>query len=159
MPDRKGVQGCEGCDKPDDYNFGVSFPSLPAGFTLTTGSWPDLKPAARAVRHAVFVVEQGIPVELEWDEWDAHSLHALVFDAARHPVGTGRLLPAAFDAAAPASGHIGRMAVLASARGTGVGAAILRTLMQAAPTKGFRDIVLHAQSDAVAVLHAPWLPG
>ena len=119
---------------------------LPAGFTLTIGPWLALKPAARAVRHAVFVVEQGIPVELEWDEWDATSLHAVVFDANHAPAGTGRLLPAAFEPDAPATGHIGRMAVLAEVRRAQVGSAILLALMRAAATKGFRDIVLHAQS-------------
>ena len=122
------------------------FAQIPAGFTLTVGTWAELKPAARTVRHAVFVVEQGIPVELEWDEWDDTSLHAVVLDPNRLPVGTGRLLPAAFDPDAPATGHIGRMAVLAAARRTQVGSAILLALMRAAPTNGFRDIVLHAQS-------------
>lgn len=101
------------------------------------------------MRHAVFVVEQGIPVELEWDQWDDTSLHAAVLDANRLPVGTGRLLPPAFDAAAPATGHIGRMAVLAPMRRAQVGSAILIALMRAAPAKGFRDIVLHAQSYVV----------
>ena len=101
------------------------------------------------MRHAVFVEEQGIPVALEWDEWDEASLHAVVFDVsgtAPSPVGTGRLLPPAFDPGASASGHIGRMAVLAGVRRAGLGSAILLALMKAAPTKGFRDIVLHAQS-------------
>ena len=133
-----------------DYNFAVplqpSLQSLPAGTTLITGTWAEQKPAARAVRHAVFVVEQNIPVALEWDEWDDLSLHAVVFDAARHPVGTGRLLPASFDRTFPHTGHIGRMAVLGHARRAGVGGALLRALMAAAPARGFRDIVLHAQS-------------
>ena len=147
-----------------DYNFCVSFPlhslhlpahlsvpalQLPAGFTLATGSWADLKPAARAVRHAVFVVEQGIAVALEWDQWDDTALHAVVFDDVRAPVATGRLLPSAFDPAAPATGHIGRMAVLASSRRARLGSVILLALMKAAPTKGFGDIVLHAQSYVV----------
>ena len=95
---------------------------------------------------AVFVIEQNIPVELEWDEWDDGSLHAVAASAAGDPVGTGRLLPASFDLRSPATGHIGRMAVLASARGHGVGSAILQALMQAAPKQGFTGVVLHAQS-------------
>ena len=95
---------------------------------------------------AVFVVEQNIPMEIEWDEWDESSLHAVAFDGGGAPIGTGRLLPAHFDSNAPATGHIGRMAVLASARRSGVGGAILQALMQAAPVHGFTDIVLHAQS-------------
>ncbi len=129
-----------------DYNFAVPLPLLPAGTTLITGTWAELKPAARAVRHAVFVVEQNIPVALEWDEWDDQSLHAVVFDAAREPVGTGRLLPAAFDRVAADTGHIGRMAVLGTMRRSGVGGALLQALMAAAVAQGFREIVLHAQS-------------
>ena len=116
---------------------------------LVTGGWAALKPAARAVRHAVFVVEQNIPIELEWDEWDDTSLHAVVFDAQQQALGTGRLLPAGFDPNAPHTGHIGRMAVLAATRRSGVGGAILQALMQAAPAHGFADIVLHAQSYVV----------
>lgn len=129
-----------------DYNFAVPLPPLPAGTTLITGTWAELKPAARAVRHAVFVVEQNIPVALEWDEWDDLSLHAVAFDAARNPVGTGRLLPPSFDSDASHAGHIGRMAVLAPMRRTGVGGALLQALMAAAPAQGFSQIVLHAQS-------------
>ena len=107
-------------------------PGLPPGYALSLGAWPQSKNAARAVRMAVFVIEQNIPVELEWDEWDETSLHAIVFDAARQPVGTGRLLPPLFDPAAPTTGHIGRMAVLAAARRYGIGGAILQALMLAA---------------------------
>ena len=98
---------------------------------------------------AVFVVEQNIPVELEWDQWDDGSLHAVAASAAGDPVGTGRLLPASFDLRSPATGHIGRMAVLASARRHGVGSAILQALMQAAPKQGCTGVVLHAQSYVV----------
>ena len=134
----------------DDYNFNVSSPSQirphSAHFSLVTGPWSESKPAARAVRHAVFVIEQQIPIALEWDDWDATSLHAVAYDAERNPIGTGRLLPAAFDQTSPTTGHIGRMAVLASARRGGIGGAILQALMQAAPAYGFTGIVLHAQS-------------
>ena len=119
---------------------------MPPGFSLVTGGWDALKPAARAVRHAVFVIEQQIPIALEWDEWDDPSLHAVVFDAQQQPIGTGRLLPSAFDKASPHTGHIGRMAVLASLRRGGIGGALLQALMQVAPAQGFRDVVLHAQS-------------
>jgi len=111
---------------------------------LLLGNWEEVGAQARAVRTAVFIVEQGIAVEEEWDEWDARALHAVAFDARGEPVGTGRLLPPAFDADAR-TGHIGRMAVLASARKSGVGGAILQALMRAAPAQGFAVIVLHAQ--------------
>ena len=110
------------------------------------GPWAACKIDARVVRTAVFVVEQSIPIELEWDEWDATSLHAVAVNPAGEPIGTGRLLPASFDSGSPATGHIGRMAVIASARRHGVGSAILQELMQAAPKQGFTSVVLHAQS-------------
>lgn len=117
----------------------------PGECIVALGPWEQLGEAARAVRTAVFIVEQEIAEDEEWDEWDAQSLHAVAHDAAGSPVGTGRLLPPAFDAEAR-TGHIGRMAVLAQARRAGVGGAILRALMQAAPGFGFSDIVLHAQT-------------
>lgn len=119
---------------------------MPPGFSLVTGGWDALKPAARAVRHAVFVIEQNIPVELEWDAWDQSSRHAVVLGAGQQPIGTGRLLPAAFDSNSLDTGHIGRMAVIASARRTGIGGGLLQALMQMALAQGCDDIVLHAQS-------------
>ncbi len=101
--------------------------------------WAELKPAARDVRMQVFVIEQNIPVELEWDEMDEHCLHAVAWNSSDVAVGTGRLLP---------DGHIGRMAVLASARGTGVGGQILSALMQAARERGDQCVVLSAQRQA-----------
>lgn len=112
---------------------------------LALGAWSELGLGAREVRTAVFVIEQNIPAAEEWDEWDAHSLHAVARDEAGGAIGTGRLLPPAFDTQ-PGTGHIGRMAVLREARGAGVGGAILRALMRAAPDYGFAQIVLHAQS-------------
>jgi len=123
-------------------------PATPAAGTaaprLLLGSWEQVGAQARAVRTAVFIVEQNIAVEEEWDEWDARSLHAVALDARGEPIGTGRLLPPAFDADAR-TGHIGRMAVLAAARKSGIGGAILRALMHAAPAQGFGQIILHAQ--------------
>jgi predicted GNAT family N-acyltransferase len=108
-------------------------------WTIELGSWERLASEATPIRHAVFVHEQRVPAEVELDEWDASSLHAIARDARGRPVGTGRLLP---------DGHIGRMAVLPEARGTGVGTAILRALMGAARERGHADVVLNAQTHA-----------
>lgn len=108
--------------------------------TLVLGSWEALRADAGAVRHDVFVVEQAIPAELEWDEMDARCLHAVAYDAAGRAIGTGRLLP---------DGHIGRMAVRAEARGTGVGGLLLQALMEEARKRGDREVVLNAQLTAV----------
>ena len=62
---------------------------------IRTGAWAEMQAAAQAIRYAVFVIEQKVPVELEWDEMDAVSLHALAYDENGISMGTGRLLPSA----------------------------------------------------------------
>jgi predicted GNAT family N-acyltransferase len=105
------------------------------------GDWEQLRPLAAPLRFAVFVDEQKVPAEIEIDEWDARSVHAIALDPAGEVVGTGRLLP---------DGHIGRMAVAPRARGSGVGSALLSALMDEARRRGHREAVLSAQTHAVA---------
>ena len=104
---------------------------------LRVGDWDTLGSAASQVRTAVFVREQGIPAELEWDAADAECLHCVAFDG-RQPVATGRLLP---------DGHIGRMAVLATWRRSGLGGAILERLVAAARERGHPVALLNAQRE------------
>lgn len=94
----------------------------------------------RAVRETVFVHEQGVPVELEWDELDPQCHHLLARDAAGQPIGTGRLTP---------EHRIGRMAVLAEWRGRGVGEALLDALIERARELRWHEISLHAQTSAI----------
>src|SRR5512139_927614 len=89
-------------------------------FRVRLVDWRDAAPVLTHIRTAVFVVEQGVPADLEMDGRDGECAHALAESAAGDPVGTGRLMP---------DGRIGRMAVLAAWRGKGVGAAILDALM------------------------------
>jgi len=105
---------------------------------IVIGSWEQQRQAAAALRQQVFVVEQGVPPELELDEMDAQSLHAVAYQDGV-PVATGRLLP---------DGHIGRMAVRQDARGAGTGSLVLCALMDEARRRGDRDVVLHAQLSA-----------
>ena len=107
--------------------------------TLRFGDWNAMQADAKPIRMAVFVLEQNVPAELEMDERDAVCLHAVAYDAVGKPLGTGRLLP---------DGHIGRMAVLAGARGSGIGGAILRGLMEKARERGDGKVVLSAQTHA-----------
>jgi len=102
------------------------------------GGWEEQRQAAAALRQQVFVVEQGVPAELELDEMDAQSLHAIAYQDGV-PVATGRLLP---------DGHIGRMAVRQDARGAGTGSLVLCALMDEARRRGDREVVLHAQLSA-----------
>jgi predicted GNAT family N-acyltransferase len=108
-------------------------------FTVRTVRWQDESAKLKAVRHEVFVIEQGVPLELELDEIDPDCLHALAEDEQGVAVGCGRLLPDA---------HIGRMAVLADWRGHGVGSAILAHLIELARRHGHPRVVLNAQTHA-----------
>ena len=112
--------------------------------TVDLGSWDQMAATARPLRHAVFVQEQGIPAEIEADAADAQALHAVATNQFGMVVGTGR---AVF--AEDGSARIGRMAVLASVRGAGVGASLLTALVSGCQASGAREVMLHAQADAV----------
>ena len=111
--------------------------------TIRLGSWRELQTAARALRTAVFLEEQRIPVEMEWDEADETAIHAVAFNRLGMPVATGRLLQHV-----PGVARIGRMAVVRVLRGTHLGRDTLRTLMQAAAQRGDHEVLLHAQRSA-----------
>src|SRR4249920_1757538 len=102
--------------------------------------WAAARVDAIRVREAVFVVEQRVPAEIELDEWDPQSDHALAVEPGGDVVGTGRLLP---------DGHVGRMAVLRDWRGRGVGGTILAALVGRAAERGMTRLVLNAQTHAV----------
>lgn len=112
---------------------------MSSAVTVNILPWSEARETARAIRYAVFVEEQGVPVELEWDDQDDVSWHALAMSANGEPLATGRLLP---------DGHIGRMAVLRTARGTGVGARVLDALVGKAGALGYRELILNAQTHA-----------
>jgi predicted GNAT family N-acyltransferase len=97
-------------------------------------------PRLRAVREPVFVMEQQVPLDLEWDALDPDCRHVLALDAKDHPIGTGRLTP---------QHTIGRMAVLPDWRGRGVGDALLIRLIALARAAGWPSVSLHAQVDAI----------
>lgn len=112
----------------------------PASFTVRAADWDHDRLALGHVRRVVFLEEQGVPEELEWDEWDARSRHFLALDATGQAIGTARLLP---------DGHIGRMAVLKPWRCRGVGSALLRHVLTAARDAGFAEVELAAQTHAL----------
>jgi predicted GNAT family N-acyltransferase len=96
--------------------------------------------ALRHVRGLVFEREQGVSREDEWDDLDPHCAHALARDAHGRPIGTGRLTP---------EHKIGRMAVLPEWRGNGVGRALLLALIERARERGWPQVDLHAQVEAI----------
>jgi YbgC/YbaW family acyl-CoA thioester hydrolase len=112
-------------------------------FQVKTGSWSELAADAKRLRTAVFVEEQRIPADLEWDQDDETALHAVAYNQLGQPVATGRLL-----AAGPGQAKVGRMAVHQVLRGTRIGEQVLRTLVAAAEARGDREVQLHAQRSA-----------
>lgn len=116
-------------------------------------SWPQARAQAEPLRFAVFVEEQRVPREIELDEMDDASLHALAFDREGRVLGTGRLLPVQREHGVPV-GHIGRMAVRREARRSGVGGAILRALIEAARNRGDAQVALSAQTHALGFYRA-----
>jgi len=113
-------------------------------FRIELLDWERARGKAAAIRFAVFVEEQGVPAEIEMDELDAPSLHALAFHGGE-AVGTARLLP---------DGHIGRMAVLKAWRSRGIGSLLLHELIEAARRRGDRHVALSAQVHALGFYRA-----
>ncbi len=109
-------------------------------FFVRRACWSQDADRLRQVRLAVFVHEQGVPLELEWDAFDATSTHVLALSECGRAIGTGRLLP---------DGHIGRMAVLHEWRGRGVGRLLLRELLAMARESGLEIVMLNAQLHAL----------
>jgi len=114
-------------------------------FSVRTGSWAELGEDARAIRNEVFVQEQKIPADLEWDEADAGCAHAVAYNRIGMALATGRLLEHV-----PGVAKIGRMAVRQPLRGGGAGRLVLEALMQAARERGQTEVLLHAQTSAAA---------
>lgn len=109
---------------------------------------PEAMAAVHAIRHEVFVVEQDVPADLEWDGKDAGAVHALADGA-----GTGRLLlgedAAKKNGGDPRTAVLGRLAVLRSARGNGTGARLVRALEDEARRLGLDGVYLEAQVHAI----------
>lgn len=109
-------------------------------FTLTTTEWQKNKDALGRVRRIVFIEEQNVPEELEWDEYDEQSTHILVTDKQNNPIATARMKD---------DGHIGRMAVLKKYRKLGIGSKILQAFISQAREKQLGKVYLHAQVTAI----------
>ena len=114
--------------------------------SVQVGAWSELGVEAQAIRTAVFVDEQKVPLDIERDAADAGAVHALARNRLGLAVGTGRLL------AAEGAGHparIGRMAVSRALRGANIGRELLEALMAAAARRGDAEVTLHAQVSAI----------
>ncbi|MFD7560412.1 MULTISPECIES: GNAT family N-acetyltransferase [unclassified Streptomyces] len=108
--------------------------------------------ACFAVRTEVFVVEQSVPESIEYDAYDAGAVHVLAVGADGEPLGTGRLLHGDAVLAKTGSsevGSLGRLAVGKSARGSGVGVALVRAIEAEAVALGLAAVELGAQTHAL----------
>lgn len=103
-------------------------------------SWQTSESEIRRIRTAVFVEEQNVPLDLDFDGLDPECIHWLAYDANNAAVGTGRLLR---------DGHFGRMAVLAPSRKRGIGDAIMRAVIETATAEKLPELYLHAQLTAL----------
>lgn len=101
--------------------------------------WEAAAERVMPLRLAVFVVEQHVPVELEQDEFDPLSLHAVAETPDGTVVGTGRLLP---------DGHVGRMAVALNMRRRGVATKVLHALIEEARRRRIGEVIANAQLSA-----------
>lgn len=105
---------------------------------VRVADWQKDHAALRRIREAVFIAEQAVPPELEWDADDATAVHFLALEG-EYPIGTARLLP---------DGHIGRVAVLKDWRGLKVGDKLLRAVIAEAEKRGLQQQMLSAQVQA-----------
>ncbi len=107
---------------------------------IRVADWHRDAEALKGIRWAVFVQEQGVPPDLEWDEQDPVSLHLLAEDGAGRPIATARLLP---------HGHVGRMAVSRDWRRRGIGSALVRKALDEARWRGLAQVIVNAQTYVV----------
>lgn len=117
----------------------------PATFNVSRTLWPEQdiveqKNMIFSIREQVFVIEQSVDPDIEWDGRDHLCKHVLAYSSNNQPIGTGRILP---------GGHIGRIAVIASWRDKGVGSAILKELISIAKDEGYKRIYLNSQTHAI----------
>ena len=103
--------------------------------------WAADRAPLSAIRRTVFIEEQHVPEDMEWDEHDDSSVHFLAVDSTGNAVGCVRLL---------ATGQISRLSVLEQHRTEGVGRALLNDAMGEATAKGLKEIFLHAQTHATS---------
>jgi predicted GNAT family N-acyltransferase len=111
-----------------------------ASYAVRLTDWQRDREKLSRVRRIVFIDEQRVPENLEWDDIDPQCVHAIAESADGAAIGCGRLLPDA---------HIGRMAVVAPWRGRGVGDALLMRLVEAARERGHARAILNAQVQAM----------
>lgn len=122
-----------------------AFEAGEAMVTVKLGEWSSLGDDAQRIRQEVFVNEQKIPAEMEWDAADEGCLHAVAYNRFGRALATGRLLEHV-----PGVAKIGRMAVLRGMRSSRIGREVLDALMREGRSRGYREVLLHAQLAAIS---------
>jgi predicted GNAT family N-acyltransferase len=107
---------------------------------IRLADWQKDNAELRRIREAVFIVEQSVPPELEWDAEDPEAVHFLAMEG-DYAIGTARLLP---------DGHIGRLSILKDWRGINAGAALIKAVIAEAEKRGLNQQKLSAQVHATA---------
>lgn len=111
---------------------------------IISGSWKDLAAHAKVIREAVFIQEQHIAAEDEWDAEDAVAVHFIVFQQDQ-AIATARLL---------SNNSIGRVAVLTTARGLGVGQRLMQAVIDYARAEQRELVKLSSQVHAIGFYQA-----
>ncbi|MFZ9264168.1 MAG: GNAT family N-acetyltransferase [Polynucleobacter sp.] len=111
--------------------------------SITITDWEDARELVKPIRIKVFILEQKVPEELEWDEYDETAWHA-VAKSNHQVIGTGRLI------INQSTAKIGRMAIDPEYRGKGIGIEMLKALINKGKEKGAQEFILHAQTHAIA---------
>lgn len=109
------------------------------GFKVRVAAWERDRGLLSAIRHRVFIQEQNVPEDLEWDEHDASATHFLAEEKSGKAIGCARLLP---------DGRLGRMAVAVGWRNKGVGSSLLLAAEREARKRGASMLQISAQKQA-----------
>lgn len=107
-------------------------------FTVVVGDWHSLQQHAQHIRELVFILEQDIAPEDEWDDQDPISTHFVVYDADQ-PIATARLL---------SNDHVGRVAVLKEYRSKGIGKLVMQDIIALAKQQQRKELILSSQVHA-----------
>lgn len=114
-----------------------------ANFPITiVNAAPDFD-SCLAIRKAVFVVEQNVPLDLELDEYDAAATHFLTRDPTGASIATARLIDK------HGAAKIGRVAVVKEWRGRGLGRRLMEVVLETAQNRGFAEAILDSQTHAL----------
>jgi predicted GNAT family N-acyltransferase len=101
--------------------------------------WEEDKTTLRKIRSQVFIKEQNVPEDMEWDEFDSNASHFLALEN-NQAIACARL---------KSDGQIGRMAVLPEYRNKGTGKKLLQFVLQEAAAQNLATVYLHAQLSAL----------